>query len=262
MKNIVIIGASGHGSVILDCIEKEGKYNVLGFVDSFKKRGRKQNGYEILGSEHDLPDLIEMFNLYGCIVAIGDNWTRKRVVDRISGIAPNLHFISAIHPKAIIGKEVHIGRGTVIMPGSIVNANAEIGDFCILNTNSSLGHDSLMEDFSSMSSGVCAGGGFYLGKFSAVCIGAHIIEHVKVHEHSIIGAGSLVIKNIPGYVVAYGSPARVVRERKRGEYYLRGSKKKTPNLPFMMEQYADAMAPRSSNTLPHQNRNVLPARVR
>ncbi len=199
-----------------------------------------------------------MFNLYGCIVAIGDNWTRKRVVERISGIAPNLQFITAVHPKAIIGKEVRIGRGTVIMPGSIVNANSQIGDFCILNTNSSLGHDSHMEDFSSMSSGVCAGGGFYLGNFSAVCIGTRIIEQVKVHEHSIIGAGSLVIKDIPGYVVAYGSPARVVRERKRGEYYLRGSKKKRPHLPFIIEQYEDAMASSASNMLPHQNPHVLP----
>lgn len=233
MKNIVIIGASGHGSVILDCIEKEGKYNVSGFVDSFKEKGTKQNGYEILGSEYDLPYLMEMFNVYGGIVAIGDNWTRKSVVDRISMIAPNFEFITSIHPKAVIGKDVHIGKGTVIMPGAIVNANSKMGDFCILNTNSSLGHDSIMDDFSSMASGITAGGGFYLGKFSAVCLGTNIIENVRVMEHTVIGAGSLVVKDVRGYVVAYGSRARIVRERKVGERYLSGGKRKIPILPLM-----------------------------
>ena len=55
MKNIVIFGSSGHGSVVLDCIENEGKDKVVGFIDSTKKKGSKQNGYEILGTEYDLP---------------------------------------------------------------------------------------------------------------------------------------------------------------------------------------------------------------
>ena len=224
MKDILIIGASGHGSVVLDCIEREGKYNVLGFIDSFKEKGTKQNGYEILGSEYDLPYFIEMFNLYGGIVAVGDNWTRKSVVDRISGIAPNFKFITSIHPNAIIGKDVRIGTGSIIMPGAVVNTNSNMGDFCILNTNASLGHDGNMEDFSSMASGVIAGGGFHLGKFSAVCLGAHIIENIRVKEHSVIGAGSLVLKDVQGYVLAYGSPARIVRKRKVGERYLSGGK--------------------------------------
>ncbi len=230
MKNIVIIGASGHGSVILDCIEKEGKFNVMGFIDSFKEKGGKQNGYEILGSEHDLPYLIDMFNLHGGIVAIGDNWTRKNVVERISEIAPNFKFITSIHPKAVIGKDVQIGKGTIIMPGAIVNANSRLGDFCVLNTNATLGHDSFMDDFSSMASGVTAGGCFYLGKFSAVCLGANIIENIRVMDHTVIGAGSLVIKDVRGREVAYGSPAHKVRKRKAGERYLSGGKRKIPKL--------------------------------
>lgn len=230
MKNIVIIGASGHGSVILDCIEKEGKYNVFGFIDSFKEKGGKQNGYEILGSEYDLPYLIEMCNLYGGIVVIGDNWIRKSVVERISEIAPNFKFITSIHPKAVIGKDVHIGEGTIIMPGAIVNANSRMGDFCILNANASLGHDSVMDDFSSMASGVTAGGCFYLGKFSAVCLGVNIIENIRVMEHTFIGAGYLVIKDVMGCLVAHGFPAHTVRKRKVGERYLSGGKRKAPSL--------------------------------
>ncbi|WP_373517306.1 acetyltransferase [Pricia sp.] len=225
MKNIVIIGASGHGSMILDCVEKQGRYNVLGFVDSFKEKGTIQNGYEILGCELDLPRLTAKFDLHGIILAIGNNWTRKNMADRIGDIAPDLRFVTAIHPSALIGKDVKIGSGSVIMPGAIVNANSRIADFCILNTKSSLGHDGRMEEFSSIASGVCTGGNLTLGRFSAVSLGANIIENITVGEHSVIGAGSLVVKDVGGYSVVYGSPARFIRKRGVTDPYLSSDRK-------------------------------------
>lgn len=222
MKNIVIIGASGHGGMVLDCIWKEGRYNVLGFVDSFRKKGTEQSGLEVLGSELNLPRLIEKLDIHGAFLAIGNNWTRKGMADKIARIAPDLDIVTAIHPSAIIGKGVKIGKGTVIMPGTIVNANSRMGDFCILNTNSSLGHDGNMEDFSSIASGVCTGGNLVLGRFSAISLGANVIENITIGEHSLVGAGSLVIKDVEGHSVVYGSPARFVRGRSTGDPYLKG----------------------------------------
>lgn len=224
MKNVVIIGASGHGGMILDCIEKEGRYHVLGFVDSFKEKGTKLNGYEVLGSDMHLPHLIDKFNILGAILAIGNNWTRKVMADKICDIAPDLELVCAIHPSAIIGKGVKIGKGSVVMPGAIVNANATIDDFCILNTNSSLGHDGVMKNFSSIASGVCTGGNLILGQFSAISLGANIIEEINIGEHSIVGAGSLVVKDVASYSIVYGSPARFVRGRSVEDPYLSGDK--------------------------------------
>ncbi|MDC6351274.1 acetyltransferase [Zeaxanthinibacter sp. PT1] len=224
MKNVVIFGASGHGSVVLDCIEQQGKYNVVGFVDSFKKEGRKFNGYEILGSERDLPYLKDRYNIKGGIVAIGDNWTRKIMVDKILSVVSDFNFINVVHPRTIIGRSVCIGQGTVIMPGTTVNANSIIGDFCILNTNSSLDHDGLMKDYSSLAPMVCTGGNLELGQFSVIGLGTNVIESIIIGDHTVIGAGSLLVNNIPGYVVAYGSPAKIIRNRTVGEPYLAGSK--------------------------------------
>lgn len=224
MKNIVIIGASGHGSVVLDCIEKEGKYNVVGYIDSYKKKGKKHNGLEILGSEFDILFLMEKYGIYGGIVAVGNNWIRKELVDKISHLAPDFQYISAVHPSASVGKGAHIGQGTVIMPGVIVNCNSWVGDFCIINTNASLGHDSRMDNYSSLAPRVCTGGSFVLGKFSAICLGANIIENVTIAEQTIIGAGSLVINDVEAFVVAYGVPVKVVRNRMAGDPYLTGDK--------------------------------------
>ena len=106
----------------------------------------------------------------------------------------------------------------------VVNANSDVGDFCIINTNSSLGHDGNMEDFSSLASGVCVGGNFSLGKFSAISLGVTVIENTVIGEHTVVGAGSLVLKDIGSNVVAYGLPAKVVKSRIVGESYLAGGK--------------------------------------
>lgn len=225
MKNIVIFGASGHGNVVLDCIEKEENYTVIGFVDSYIKKGEVVNGYTVLGSTSDLPLLIEKFNIVGGIVAIGDNWTRKSVVNRIVEICPNFTFISAIHPNAYLGRNTFVGKGSVVMPGAVVNSNSRIGNFCIINTNASIDHDGVMEDFSSLAPRVCVGGNFSLGKYSAVCIGTSIIENIKVAEHSVIGAGALVMNDVKNNLVVFGSPSKVIRKRSIGEPYLSGTKK-------------------------------------
>ena len=220
MQHIVIFGASSHGSVVLDCLEKEGKYRVVGFIDSYKPKGSCQNGYQILGSEDDLPYLCDAHNISGGIVAIGDNTIRKNVVDTIQRIVPEFTFVSTVHPSALLGKDVRIGKGVAILTGVIINTNSKVGDFCILNTNSVLEHDGLMEAYSSLAPGVYTGGQFRLGKFSAIGLRTNIIDNITIEEHTVIGAGSLVLKNIGDHLVAYGAPAKVIRVRAKGEKYL------------------------------------------
>lgn len=224
-KNIVIVGASGHGAVVLDCIEKEGRYNVVGFIDTYKKKGTKLNGYTILGSEYDLLYLMEKYQFSSGIVAIGDNWVRKITVDRLLNIMPNFDFIKVLHPTASVGKNVTIGKGTVLMPGAVVNSNSSIGDFCILNTNASLGHDGTIDDFSSFAPKVCTGGNLSLGKYSTICLGANVIDNITIGQHTVIGSGALVLGKIGSNVLVYGAPAKEIRKREIGEPYMSGGKK-------------------------------------
>ena len=193
----------------------------MGFVDSFKQKGTKINGYEVLGTELDLTVFIEKFNIEGGIVAVGDNWARKEFVKRIRTIYPEFRFITAVHPSAIIGKDVSIGQGSVILPGTILNANAIVGEHCILNTKSSLDHDSKMGNYSSLAPGAFTGGNVVIGEGTAVCLGAKIIECVTIGDYSVIGSNSLVLKDVPDYSVAYGTPIQIIRQRTPWEPYLK-----------------------------------------
>ncbi|GAA3641470.1 acetyltransferase [Flavivirga jejuensis] len=220
MKKIVIIGASGHAKVIIDIIEKRNEYQIIGLIDSYKKPSQKIMGYPILGKESLIPELMEKQNIIGGIIAIGDNWSRNKVRDVIEKIAPKFKFLPAIHPNAILCNNLKIESGVVIMAGVIVNAASTIKEFCILNTNSSLGHDSVMDHFSSLAPNSTIGGHVNIGAFSAISIGATVIQNVTIGMHTIIGAGSLVLKNIGNNILAYGVPTKKIKDREIGEPYL------------------------------------------
>jgi len=218
--NIIVIGSSGHAKVIIDSIEKENKYNIIGLLDRFKEVGSSSFGYKIIGKEEDLQNLIKMYKIEGGIIAIGDNYIRSTVYDKISQIIPQFNFIKVIHPSAIIARNVLIGKGTVILANTTISSEATVGDFCIINNNSSLDHDSKMLDYSSLAPGSSIGGNVKIGLFTAISLGVKVIHGITIGEHTIIGTGATVVKNIPKYVIAYGTPAKVIRGRVAGEKYL------------------------------------------
>src|ERR1035438_3875949 len=180
MDNIVIIGSSGHANVIIDIVEQEGRYKIAGLLDRYRKVGEQTLGYLVLGQEEDLPQLTTRHTLRGAIVAVGDNFIRSRVAARARELCPDLPFVSAIHPKASVAKNVSVGEGTVIMAGVAINPCCSIGRFCILNTNSSLDHDSVMEDFSSLAPRATTGGNCLIGGYAAVGIGAVLIHGIHI----------------------------------------------------------------------------------
>lgn len=219
-RNIAVIGSSGHAKVVIDIIEREGKYRISGLIDSFRPAGETSFGYRIVGKEDSLRALVSSDGVFGCIVAIGDNWQRHLMVERISALVPQLEFVSSIHPSAQIARGVAIGRGTVIMAGTVVNSDCRIGEFCIVNTRASIDHDSVMGEFSSLGPNATTGGDVRVGAFSAVALGASLIEKLSIGVHTIVGAGAVVLKDLPDHCVAHGVPARVVRPRREGDRYI------------------------------------------
>ncbi|WP_138940614.1 hypothetical protein [Aquimarina agarivorans] len=112
------------------------------------------------------------------------------------------------------------------MASVTVNIEAKIGEFCILNTGANFGHEGIMNDFSSLAPGVTVGGNVKIDMFSAICLGANIIHSVTIGMHSIVGSGALVNKDIENFKLAYGVPAKEIREVSVGEKYLSSNWKK------------------------------------
>lgn len=218
-KEVIIIGSAGHAKVIIDIFEKS-NYNILGLLDTFREDGEETMGYKIIGKDVDLPSLSEQHPNCEYFIAIGDNWLRHTVRNKIIKILPNAKFANAIHPNAAIARTVVLGSGIAIMAGCIVNSNTVIEDFSILNTGASIDHDSKMSSFSSLAPRAATGGKVTIGEFSAVCMGATIKHRVTIGKHTIVGAASLLLTNTGDYEVLYGVPAKKIRDRKPGDKYL------------------------------------------
>ncbi|RQR26935.1 transferase [Burkholderia sp. Bp9143] len=220
MENIVIVGSSGHAKVVIDIVEQAGRYRIAGLIDSFRPCGEQTLGYAVLGTEHDLPRLIDAHRIAGLLVAIGDNYAREKVTAGLAAIAPGVPYVSAVHPAARVGKASTIGAGTVVMAGAVINPCCMIGEGCIVNTHASLDHDGVMDDFSSVAPGAVAGGNCRIGRGAAIGLGAMLRHRISVGEHSVVGAGAVVLRDVEPYTVAYGNPARRIRDRDVGERYM------------------------------------------
>jgi sugar O-acyltransferase (sialic acid O-acetyltransferase NeuD family) len=219
-RNIVVIGASGHAKVVVDIIEKEGRYTIAGLLDSGKESGTTFAGYSVLGNEDYLREVRRLGRAEAGIIAIGDNWVRHQVAQRFARLEPDFPFVSAIHPSAQIGSNVSVGAGSVVMPGAVINSDTQVGRFCIVNTNASVDHDCVIGDYACILPGAVLGGNVRIGAFSVVALGAHIVHGITVGEHTVIGAGATVLSDIGDGAVAWGTPAQVMRARSPGERYL------------------------------------------
>ncbi len=220
VARIVFVGTSGHAGVALDAIERCGGYEVLGFFDSFRASGEEAYGYPVHGAEDRLPAFLGAQPDCAVHVAIGDNFQRRRMHERLRGLAPGIRFAAVVHPFSSVSPRAGIADGAIVLAGAIVCAGASVGEGCLLNTGSSLDHDCTMDAFASLGPGTVVGGNARIGTCSAIAIGTTVLHGRRIGEHSIIGAGAVVVRDMPDRCVAYGVPARVVRERMPGDAYL------------------------------------------
>ena len=224
VENLVIVGSSGQAKDVINAIEKinksGGEYQITGLIDDYRNRGEKTFSYEVLGRIADLPQLVENHLDFKIVIAIGDNFGREKVAEKIKALCPVVQFPSIIHPASEIGRDIAIGEGTYIGPFVVISAGIIIGNFCSLGGPCVLGHDSIMEDYSSLGNNVSVGGNCLIGKGSAVLNGVTVIQKVSIGEYTLIGAGATVLGDIPSNVLAVGTPAKVKKERRPGDKYL------------------------------------------
>ncbi len=213
MKNppLLIWGASGHARVVADIVRRQGRYEIAGFVDDInpQRAGEIFCAANILGGREVLPPA-HARGVAHLVVAIGDNAARLTCAAYARGLGFTLAWV--VHPSAVMAADARVGEGTVIAAGAIVNPATTIGDNVIINTAASVDHECVIQDGAHISPGVRLGGGVRVGRGAWIGIGATVKDHVTIGDESILGAGAVVLKNIPPRVVAYGVPARVVRK--------------------------------------------------
>ena len=205
MKDIVIIGAGGFGREVAWLIEDINKvnkqWNLLGFIDDNDEvQGRILNGYEVLGKLNWLKD-----KEVSVVNAIANPIIRKRIIDQLKN--SSITYPTLIHPNVIYSETVEFGEGNIICAGNILTVNIEIKNHVIINIDSTIGHDAIINDYCTILPSVNVSGHVHLEECVTVGTGSAIIQNVSVGKNSTIGAGAVVTKEIPANCTAVGAPA-------------------------------------------------------
>jgi acetyltransferase EpsM len=208
---LVIWGASGHALVVADAARSSGEYEIAGFIDDVhpERRGEEFCGAVILGGREQL-DVLAPEGTNKLIFGIGD--CRARLELSEFARRKGFQLATVTHPRACVAKDASVGCGTVILAGAIVNSAARIGENVIVNTSASVDHECLIEDGAHLGPGVHLGGKVFVGRAAWVGIGATVKDRVRIGTGAVVGAGAVVVGDIPDGVLAYGVPARVVKE--------------------------------------------------
>jgi sugar O-acyltransferase (sialic acid O-acetyltransferase NeuD family) len=210
-EKLVIWGAASQALIVADIIRLWDRYEIVGFLDSVNPERAQTEfcGAPVLGGKEQLDNLLQQGVKY-LICAIGIGRARLQLAELAR--SKGFQLATAIHPQTVIAPAVPIGAGTVTMAGSIVNPGAILGENVVIATGASVEHECTIEDGVWIGAGVHLGGGVAVGMAATVEIGATVAGRLRIGAESVIGAGSVVLHSIPNHVLAYGTPARVVRE--------------------------------------------------
>ena len=201
-NNKYLFGASGHAKVVLDILFSNDTV-VVAVIDDNPKVEKLSNIPVIQTNNFEFSDKQEF------IISIGDNAIRKEIV------TTNLFkYYKAIHSVASVSNYAFIEEGTVVMPQAVINSNTKIGKHCIVNSGSIVEHDCVLADYVHISPNASLAGNVSVGEGTQVGIGASVIQGIKIGKWVTIGAGAVIINDVPDYAVVVGNPGAIIKFKK------------------------------------------------
>jgi len=210
---VVIIGASGFGREVLwtirECNKTTKAFNILGFIDDNPSIHKKLiNGMPVLG---DLSWLLSNYkNDVKCVIAIADCKIREKIAITLE--KNNFEFPIIIHPSTHFSDYVEIGCGTIIQAGCIITVDSKIGKHVHLNLHTTVGPDSVFNDFVTLNPGVHVNGKTMIEKGVNVGTGTVMKQGIRIGKWSVIGAGTVLINNVPEFSLCVGVPGKIKRK--------------------------------------------------
>ena len=204
MRPLILIGGGGHCKSVIDVAESAG-FTILGVLDKQDKVGHDILGYQVIGTDDNIPDYADKAEFVITVGQIKNTHIRRRIADNVKIAGGTLATIIA--NDAYVSRHAQVGEGTVVLHHAFVNAGARIGINCIINTMANIEHDVRVGDFCHISTGTMVNGEVQIGNDVFIGSQSVIANGVTVGNNTIIGAGSCVMKSVCGNGMYYGNPA-------------------------------------------------------
>jgi len=213
LREIAIFGAGGFGMEVAMLVEHinaaEPTWDLIGFFDDGEPKAKVVNSYSILGG---ITELNEWKKDLALVLALGLPKTKKHVLEKIKNSRISCPVL--IHPSVITGKRdyLNIGEGTIICAGTILTTIIKMGKHVLLNLSCTVGHQTEIGDFCSFMPTCNISGEVSIGESNFWGTGAKVINRKRVGNNVTVGAGAVIVDDIPSDVVVAGVPAKIIRK--------------------------------------------------
>jgi len=184
------------------------KWQSIAFLDD-NENVKTSMGIEIIDKSASISKYIDDYDFF---VGIGNNAIREKIQRQLEAEEASIPVL--IHPSAIIGEQVYLEAGTVVMAGAVINCCTKVGKGCIINTASTVDHDNVLEDYVHISPGVHLAGTVKIGRGTWLGLGSIVSNNVNITNQCKFGAGTVVIKDVTELGTYVGVPARRIRDEK------------------------------------------------
>jgi len=190
MKEILLIGGGGHCKSVIDIIEEEGIFHIVGIIDQPKLLGKETLKYKIIGNDADLASLAKKYKY--ALITVGQVSSPKLRI-KLFNLVKKAGFSlpSIVSPRAYVSSYASVGEGTVIMHDAVVNASASVEENCIINTKAIIEHDVVIRKHCHISTAAIINGEVSIGEGTFVGSNSTTKEGIIIKENSFIKAGSV-----------------------------------------------------------------------
>jgi sugar O-acyltransferase (sialic acid O-acetyltransferase NeuD family) len=212
MKDLVIFGAGSFGREAAQLVEEinmdKKQWNLLGFIDETpEKQGKTFNDHAVLGNIDWLKKNIGS-NLR-IVCAVGNPKDKYCIIRKLSGF--DLQYANLIHPCVCSNRTVELGTGNIICWNTFLSVNTRIGSHVAISPGCGIGHDTVIDDYSSLYWNVTLSGNVRISQGCELGSKSVVIPKKVIGKWSVIGAGAVVTADIPENCLAVGVPAKPLK---------------------------------------------------
>ncbi|MCC6444434.1 MAG: hypothetical protein IT210_13395 [Armatimonadetes bacterium] len=205
MRDLMILGIGAHGPEMAEIVERANRdketWNLMGYISPTGSQiGEVINGYPVLGGM----DIVGQYPQ--ALVAPYCEGLQRLTV-------PRDRLATLIDPTVFVSRTAKIGVGCVLYPNCYVGLNARLGNFVFCLSGCIINHDDVIEDRTTLASGVLLAGSVHVEPDCYLGQGCNVRQYLQVRQDSMVGMGAVVVKNVPPGVVVAGNPARWLKDR-------------------------------------------------
>lgn len=211
-ERLLIFGAGAQARLALNTARCMDRFDLVGLIDVYENPsiwGTEVAGTRVLGGLKLFEEQPVKRDTLVC-VAIGDQGLKRDLVDMLQD--RGLRFATLVHPTACLATSVKLGVGCIINAGVVIEPDARVGDHVVIRAGCVISHDVVLEARVSLSPSVTLAGRSRVETGATLYTGVIMAPSTVVGANAVVGAGSLVLKDIPPDTLAYGSPAKPQRE--------------------------------------------------